>query len=133
MSKKSESSTNDTTVMEMAKRSLDNSVDTLDDSTLSRLQHARRQALRVAEQQSQRRESSVFSTIMSPRLLPVGAIAIVALSIGLFSITWQQSQPEQHLIISLEDLPLLSSQEDLELYEDLDFYEWLANEEVDQG
>ena len=133
MSKKSESPTNDTRIVEVAKRSLDNSVESLDDSTLSRLQHARRQALRVAEQPSQRRQLSVVSTMMSLRLLPVGAIAIVVLSIALFSISWQQPQQEQQLMISLEDLPLLSAQEDLEFYEDLDFYEWLANEEVDQG
>ena len=114
-------------VLNAAKATLDDSLDNLDTEVLARLQHARSEAVAAA---AQGQRNKVNTPIW---LIPAGGFAVIAVVIGLTLTMWYPQQTDKNLMVSLEDLPLLSSQEDLELYENLEFYQWLANEEADKS
>ena len=99
-----------------ARKQLDKSAEALDGETSSRLTRARQRALAELEP----------APGWWPRWsLPVGALAGVlalVLAIGL------TSQPSPESVSSLEDLELLSANESFELFEELEFYEWLPAE-----
>lgn len=60
----------------------------------------------------------------------VGAFAASAIALCVLVVTMQWWQTTQLGVgAGLEDLPLLSASEDFELYEDLEFYQWLAFEQ----
>ncbi len=102
--------------IESAKAHLDRTVDGLDGRTLARLREARRRALEA-----------------SPRRVPwlmwaggfaTACVALLVASLWLFSPTTPGPTP------GLEDVEILASSEDLGFYDDLDFYHWLADEEL---
>ena len=100
----------------------------LDDDVRQRLQLARREALRVAAGMQARRSR------VTHWLVPAGGFAIVALAVvmGLVIGVGPAHNPlrlDQSSIASSEDLPMLTSPESLELYEELDFYQWLEEEQ----
>ena len=97
------------------KRHLDQSLDYLDEGALSRLRNARAAALADAPSGWTRR-------------WPVGAAALVsaaALAVGV----WFYPLGVAHEGSPLEDLELLATVEDPQVYEDLDFYYWLETQE----
>ena len=99
------------------KQALDQSSDTLDGKTLSRLRQARTKAL-----------ESPYKPNYFSHWGPVAAAASVsALAIGLW--LYQPTQENHTMMANLEDLELLAAQEDIEFYEDLDFYLWLESQE----
>ena len=97
-----------------AKRALDNSVHQLDVRLTGRLQRARREALEPP-------------LCRLPWRTWAGGIAIA--SIGFLAITFSIRQPDldSHAPPLLEDLDLITSTENVELSEDLEFYDWLAD------
>jgi len=106
---------------------LDESLDELDDSVLSRLRYARLEALKVADSQS---SGAAFAIPRFPSwLAPVStgtAFASIALMVTLFS--FQPHSPEESSTILLEDIKLMSANEELEFYQNLEFYLWLEDE-----
>ena len=97
---------------------LDDGVEQVDTDTLSRLRRARRQALAAAEKRP---------LISLARFrLPVMGLATACIAIlGVFLYFKSPAKPD---INRMEDVEILSSREDLDLYAQLDFYTWIAGE-----
>ena len=111
----------DPSLEERVRESLDRSVEDLDEAAVGRLRAARREALDAAPTA---RRPLLARWGWEPWLIPTGAaasIAVTMLAIGLLV-----HQPGPTPFDEADDLELLTSGEDLELLEDLDFYRWLG-------
>lgn len=111
--------------VERTKALLDESEQNLDANILSRLRQSRTRALRGEE----RREPRSWFRFSFPSAAGM-ATALAALLVAVFYIT-RPSVQELHKGIG--DLEILASNDQLELYEDLDFYAWLAKEKEHEG
>ncbi len=100
-------------LLERARLELDESAASLDARTLSRLSRARARAVAAVAVRRRRRF-----------VLPAGAIATAAVALGAWFLVARPG-PEPELESVLADIELLSSTDDLELYENLEFLEWL--------
>ena len=120
----------DAQLIERIRLRLDESVSELDAATLSRLEQARRHALSAgAQSQRQRwRTRGLTGRPAGDWLVPAGALASVVATV--FALAVMVAEPENGLTRQVEDLDLLTAGEELELYENLEFYQWL--EERDQ-
>lgn len=106
---------------------LRNSVDELDAATLSRLNRSRQVALDAIDR-------SALRTKRRNQWLPVG----VAAALALIAVTlWQGQVPEPTggfpLPIADEtvDMELLFDDGDLEMYQELEFFAWLSEDELE--
>ncbi|MEM7283169.1 MAG: hypothetical protein AAF438_16250 [Pseudomonadota bacterium] len=98
--------------------------DGLDGHVLSRLNQARQKAL---AQQSQPWWKGLFS---SSGFVPAGTLAAVALAALLFF----QQTPQVDVPEAVDDFEVLLAEENLDLYEELEFYVWLDElEEANAG
>jgi hypothetical protein len=97
-----------------AKRLLDRGVNELDTTTTRRLQHARLQAL---DARPLRSRWAVWA----------GGLAMAA--VGALSLSMWLTQPvrERPHAPALDDFELITSAENIDLAEDLEFYHWLAD------
>ena len=111
--------------LERTKAVLDESEEDLDANTLSRLRQARTRALHGEE----RRKPRSWFWFSFPSAAGM-ATALVAVLVALFYIT---RPPVQEPNKSIGDLEILASNDQLELYENLDFYAWLAKEKEHDG
>ncbi len=103
-----------------SRQQLDDSIEHLDGETLSRLNQARQAAL--ASQQ----KHSPFSR----NWLPASVTAALSLAIIGSWLLYSTPQPDNLVqTAQLDDLELLSSSTDLELLEELEFINWLVEEE----
>ena len=119
----------DAQLAECIRRRLDEDVSGLDDATLSRLRRARRLAVSAAAEGRPGRWRSVrlFDRPTGDWLVPAGAFAsIVATALALSLLV---AEPDDGLAREVEDLDLLTAGEELELYENLEFYQWLEKRE----
>ncbi len=109
--------------LKAAKTTLDHRAQNVDEEVRRRLQQARRAAVQAAQTQSTSRPGW---------LVPAGGFAVLVIAI---SVTYYglQTIQEPAPLASVEDVPILVAPEDLELYEELDFYQWLAEEHGDVG
>ncbi len=98
------------------KQSLDQRLDKLDDETTTQLYAARQKALRSLPQSR-------------PRWLAVGGWSAAAVSLLLVMVLWNTDGQSPDSPGFIEDLELLSTNEDIEFIEDLDFYLWLDDEQ----
>jgi hypothetical protein len=117
----------DEELINAAKSTLDGKALAVDDDVRGRLQHARRVAVRAAAEALEPPAKSAPGWLM-----PAGGIAALTLVI-VVSFYQLQTKQERTPMASIEDMPLLTAPEDLELYEELDFYQWLAEEHGDVG
>ena len=102
---------------QVAKQQLDDSLETIDAATLSRLNQARRRAL-LYEKKKRPIHFSWASGLL-------GTFAVAMLVITIIHST-QQSQPlVPDLITEQWDVLVVADEGELELYNDLDFYQWL--------
>ncbi len=98
------------------KQELDRSCDRLDGQTLSRLNHIRHQTL-----EGQR--PFFFQERLTMRAVLASCIVVIALSFYFNN----PSSPELDIALSdLEDIELLAADEDIDFYEDIEFYQWLS-------
>lgn len=97
------------------KQALDDSISKLDANTLSKIRQVRAQAVDKVNS-GQHNWSGVMS----------GAVAMTCVMIVAVMILLES--PTQTNLVPLDDLDLISSSESLELYEDLEFYEWLEED-----
>lgn len=103
--------------IERAKQVLDRSVDEMDPVTALKLQRARLAAL-------ERRSA------LRPWRVWVGGLALASLAALAVTLWMNSPSPEHHAAVSLEDFELVTSVENVELAEDLDFYHWLADDDT---
>ena len=101
------------------KQTLDDSVDSLDGNTLSTIRQIRAQAIDKAIDKAVTQQSN-WSVIMT------GALATACVMV--FAVMILLKSPMSNHAVPLDDLDLISSSESLELYEDLEFYEWLEDD-----
>jgi len=106
--------------LQHSKKLLDDSVDSLDAATLSRLNQARQKALdtRRANLFSDNRIGVVFASF-----------AVAAIVTLLWTTTPQQKSVE--LAQQYEDIDMLTADADFELLEDLEFVSWLLEENLE--
>jgi len=97
---------------------LERSVAELDGSTVSRLGAVRQQAL------AQIRRPGWHPVRVAGGLLAAVASVVLLVSVWLF-----QQPPQIQSPTYIEDIGLLSAREDIEFFEALDFYQWVANEQ----
>lgn len=101
------------------RQDLDDSVDVLDANTLSKIRQIRAQAVdRAADKQAH----GLFSR---PRFL-AGSLATVCVMV--LAVVVLLNSPTSVNSVPLDDLELISSSDNLELFEDLEFYEWLEED-----
>lgn len=103
----------DKEVQQRARAELEAKLETLDANVTARLSVARHRALDQLK--------------TKPRWQPVAGWAVAATLVVAVSLWWQQS-PSTLNGISPDDFELLVSSDGIELYEDLEFYEWLSSE-----
>ena len=101
--------------LDRARRRLQRSTEELDPDTLRRLRQARAAALGQADRKA------------PTRWMPWGGAALAA-SLALAVLLWQPWAGPPESPAALEDLELLAAEENLELYEELEFYLWLESE-----
>jgi len=97
------------------KQTLDDSVQSLGGNTLSMIRQIRTQAVDKAVTR-QSSWSAIFTGALATACVMVFAVMILLKS------------PLSNHIVPPDDLDLISSSESLELYEDLEFYEWLEDD-----
>ena len=107
--------------LEKARQSLLASEDQLDAATASRLREVRRRAVEAAGE----REGGFFRI---PNWARVGAVTTAAAAVIVFMI-WHDTPRQDLPVRSADDMEIvlnMDSADNIDLYEDLDFYEWLA-------
>ncbi len=104
------------------KKALDLGEENLDAGTQSKLTRIRHQALDAGEHQA--------SPVRRWFMLPVAGLATACAIVLGVSIYLKQPNGLQP---NLEDLDLLAAEENLEFYDGIEFYAWLAEEEIDAG
>jgi hypothetical protein len=102
---------------------LDAAREQLDEHTRSRLTTLRHEALERGQ---------VRRPPWTQWLLPAGGLA-VAVTVAALSVNLWTAKPVMDEALPLEDMALLSDSEGPEFYEDLEFYQWLAEEEQNAG
>jgi ferric-dicitrate binding protein FerR (iron transport regulator) len=107
--------------LDQIRTQLDASARDLDAHTLSRLNRARQQALAQIPSRAPRRW----------HWLALASAASIALAVALLP-TLRPPQPEALPVVdaSVEDFELLTSEESLVLYSDMDFYAWLDTQDL---
>jgi len=101
------------------KAALDHRLESLDGETTECLKQVRRQVLERGAAQR-------------PRWVQAAGLAAVAASALLVVSLWfvgEGGRDAPELLPLMEDLELLSTREDIEFFEDLDFYLWLDHEQ----
>ena len=107
--------------LEKAKDLLNEGAEDLDSKTLQRLQDIRIRALRATEE-----KRSGFS--ISLRWVMVGGCATATMAaMALF--LWLSTSPQILPVRQVEDFEIITSQERIDFYQNLDFYRWLATRE----
>jgi hypothetical protein len=129
MSDTKKTSVTEDVLRKAAKSTLDNSTTRLDDDVRQRLQQARRAAIRAAT--SATGQPSRLAVHPS-RAVAAGSFAVLALVASVVFYQYR-SASEPSPMASIEDMPILTAPEELELYEELDFYQWLAEEQDSVG
>ena len=112
------------------KSSLRHSEDDIDELTQARLRAARHRAVAAQADRHRWAASSVLAMdwLFGHRKLLAAATSLSVAAALLFSLNLQPSR--QMATPMLEDIELLSSSDDLELYQDLDFYIWIQDDEI---
>jgi len=113
---------NEDEFLDKARKQLDNKSDQLDAATLSRLNQARQAALAQLKPQQSRLKS---------RWIPVSGLAAAVLLTSVFLFKSEEiinaSDP------GVDEIEILAARDNLELYEQLDFYLWLIEEDSSAG
>ena len=106
--------------LENATNILDQDIEDLDGATRSRLRQIRHTALEKA--------GTGRPTWWQRFRMPAAALVTASL-IAAFSFLQMRKSDELQTVKTIEDVEILASNEQLDLYEDFDFYAWLAEEQ----
>lgn len=110
--------------MQEIKQELDSSCNRLDAQTLSRLTHIRHQALEGTLEKS--KVAFYHRLFQQNPLLSGSAIATCALILGIGFYFNMGSGASDITLSELEDIEILSADDSFELYDDIEFYQWLS-------
>ncbi len=102
-----------------ARQALLASEDRLDAATLARLREARAKAVEAAGEPAR----GLFRV---PNWMRAGAFATAAAAVIVFAV-WVDPPKQELPVKSVDEFEIVLYADNLELYEDLDFYEWLAD------
>lgn len=102
--------------LDFAQQRLSQGTENLDPETRRKLIAMRNRALNIPENKKR-----------LPEWAPLPAMGLLTAILYLM-ITYAKPAPAPRPDTGLEDLEILASLDSLELYEDLEFYEWLADE-----
>jgi hypothetical protein len=103
--------------LKTVRSSLDGDLDRLGPAVTQRLRESRQQAVELAEKKP-------FSLFALPRLAPIGGfatLAVVAMSVSLWFSLRPAAVPNK-----AEEIEVLMVQGNLDMYRDLEFFQWLA-------
>jgi hypothetical protein len=115
----------DKTFIRSIVRELDEETNRLPPEVVGRLRDGRMRAIGVPP-------GGWFRYRIVPRWITAGGFATAAVLVAAVSI-WYGGDRSSTQIKNLDELEIASSQEQLELYEDLDFYRWLADQPGSAG
>ncbi len=101
-------------------RELDEEADRLPPAVVGRLRDGRMRAIGVPQ-------GGWFRYRIVPRWITAGGFVTAAVMVAAVSI-WYGGHRSSTQVRNLDELEIASAQEQLELYEDLDFYRWLADQ-----
>jgi hypothetical protein len=105
--------------LEKARQALLASEGRLDAGTLARLRAARAKAVEAAGE----RQGGFFRI---PNWMRAGAFATAAAAVMVFAI-WVDPPKQELPVKSLDEFEMVLYADNLDIYEDMDFYEWLAD------
>lgn len=105
-----------TSETENIKQTLDDSVGALDANTLSKIRQIRAQAIEKADTKKQNHWQGIL----------VGGLATTCVMV--LAVMMLLNSPTSIEPVPVDDLELISSSDNLELFEDLEFYEWLEED-----
>ncbi|WP_455210466.1 DUF3619 family protein [Kaarinaea lacus] len=129
MSDSKKSPLTDDILLKAAKTTLDDNSALLDEDVRQRLQQARRTAVAAAMSTSK----VPSKPVIKPKwVVAAGSFAVLTMIISIVFFL-NATVPETSPMASVEDMPILTAPEELELYEELDFYQWLAEEQDSVG
>jgi len=101
------------------KSTLDHQADNLDAATLSRLNLARQAALQQTKRPAKNRQVWI----------PAGGLAVVVLLTSIFLFKAE----EIAVSTGIDEMEIIASNDGLDLYEQLDFYMWMVEEDPGAG
>jgi len=99
---------------------LDSSTESLDSNTAIKLRRIRQQALAQSPQRVAR------------WWIPMGAISATAAAALVATLMTTTLAPQAH-VDTIEDIDILASSDSTDLYEQVDFYEWLDSQQGNKG
>ncbi len=101
-------------LVKLAKQTLDHSLQNMDEATVTRLQSARQKAM-----------TPTLKSSWGWGLQPTWAMAAACLLIISLAL-WSNYAPHSPGTLPFEDVEILANADGWELYEELEFYTWLA-------
>jgi hypothetical protein len=108
-------------LLSAAKSTLEHNIDQIDEQVQSRLAVARRQAINAYST-----KQSVPARY-SHWILPIGGLATVGAALLVVVTLWTMPTGQYvEPVAVLEDINLLTGSEDIDFYQELEFYEWLV-------
>ena len=108
--------TNDSKTTNSIKQVLDTGTDALDSATLARLRQVRREAMQQTAERGVR------------WWMPVSALGATAAAVLVATWLTTAVAPQPH-VEGTEDIEILASVDNTDLYEQMDFYEWLESQQ----
>ena len=115
------------TLLKQSQAKLDESIANIDSDVKDKLYIARRKA--IAQHCNNHQENTISKRLK--KLLPITSAALmssIVLAIFIQVGLWQSTE------INIDnDLELVSTLDNIELYDDLEFYQWLAEEDLQTG
>jgi hypothetical protein len=111
--------------LEKAKDLLEGSSENLDPRTRQRIASIRSKALSLGQ------EKPSLSFIPFRWILAGSSSMVAVLALALFF--WLNGSPGEIPIKNIDDFEILTSKEQIDTYQNVDFYRWLATEENEEG
>jgi hypothetical protein len=111
------------------KQDLDKSADELDELTLARLGAARRRAVETSSGSTTTRLGEILTLGRSGRVALVMVGLFLVASLLVVKSIQPPAQDQLQALSIMEDMELLGAAEDLEFYQEMDFYLWVTDEQ----
>lgn len=102
--------------LDSVRKRLDNELDQLEPSVVRRLRESRMRAL-TTEEKSIR--------LLYPRLIPVGGCTVLTV-VAIAASLWFSLRPAPFSGVTGEEIEVMGTQGNLEMFRELEFYQWLA-------